>query len=74
MSDPNPTPNPTPTPNPNPNQVLAAWEHVNIQYLTEDLGVPKRKIPYWSGEVSSSRGSNSPWLNPNPNPNSNPNC
>ena len=46
--------------------VLAAWEHVNIQFLTEDLGVPKRQIPYWSGEV---------WnltLNPNPNPNPNP--
>lgn len=31
--------------------VLAAWEHVNIQFLTEDLGVPKSQIPYWSGEV-----------------------
>jgi len=27
--------------------VLAAWEHVNIQYLTEDLGVSKDAIPNW---------------------------
>lgn len=28
--------------------MLVAWEHVNIQYLTEDLGVSKDKIPSWS--------------------------
>ena len=27
--------------------VLVAWEHVNIQYLTADLGVPKASIPNW---------------------------
>ena len=27
--------------------VLAAWEHVNIQWLAEDLGVPKSKLPHW---------------------------
>ena len=27
--------------------LLAAWEHENIQFLTEDLGVPKSKIPIW---------------------------
>ena len=30
--------------------ILVAWEHVNIQYLTADLGVEKSKIPKWSGE------------------------
>lgn len=29
--------------------VLVAWEHMNIQYLTEDLGVAKSSIPAWSG-------------------------
>jgi len=29
--------------------VLAAWEHVNIQYLTEDLGVSQETIPSWAG-------------------------
>ena len=29
--------------------VLVAWEHVNIQYLAADLGVPKAKIPTWPG-------------------------
>lgn len=29
--------------------VLAAWEHVNIQYLTEALGVPKEEVPRWDG-------------------------
>ena len=28
--------------------VLAAWEHVNIQFLTAALGVSKDQIPYWS--------------------------
>ena len=27
--------------------VLVAWEHVNIQWLTADLGVPKAHIPNW---------------------------
>lgn len=27
--------------------VLVAWEHVNIQWLTADLGVPKAQIPTW---------------------------
>ena len=26
--------------------VLVAWEHYNIQILTADLGVDKKKIPY----------------------------
>ena len=26
---------------------LVAWEHVNIQYLPADLGVPKEQIPTW---------------------------
>ena len=30
--------------------ILAAWEHVNIQFLTAYLGVPKSQIPYWSGD------------------------
>merc|ERR1711865_1163353 len=30
--------------------VLVSWEHVNIQYLTADLGVDKKTIPYWSGD------------------------
>ena len=29
--------------------ILVAWEHVNIQYLTADLGVSKDKIPDWQG-------------------------
>ena len=29
--------------------VLAAWEHVNIQFLAQDLGVPKSEIPSWDG-------------------------
>jgi len=29
--------------------ILAAWEHVNIQYLAADLGVEKSKIPNWNG-------------------------
>lgn len=29
--------------------LLSAWEHANIQFLTEDLGVPKSKIPTWYG-------------------------
>merc|ERR1711972_1017293 len=28
--------------------VLVAWEHLNIQYLTQDLGVQKSSIPKWS--------------------------
>jgi hypothetical protein len=28
--------------------VLVAWEHINIQYLTADLGVDKAKIPSWA--------------------------
>ena len=27
--------------------LLVAWEHVNIQWLTEDLGVPSAQIPTW---------------------------
>eukprot|EP00756_Hemistasia_phaeocysticola_P064829 Hpha_TRINITY_DN8097_c0_g1::TRINITY_DN8097_c0_g1_i1::g.140047::m.140047 len=27
--------------------ILVAWEHVNIQYLTADLGVSKASIPTW---------------------------
>ena len=27
--------------------VLVAWEHVNIQFLVAELGVPKAEIPYW---------------------------
>ena len=27
--------------------VLVAWEHINIQYLTADLGVAKKSIPNW---------------------------
>lgn len=30
--------------------ILAAWEHVNIQFLTAFLGVSKSQIPHWSGE------------------------
>merc|ERR1711907_513359 len=30
--------------------ILVSWEHYNIQFLTADLGVPKHKIPHWSGE------------------------
>ena len=29
--------------------ILTAWEHVNIQYLTADLGVDKAQIPEWKG-------------------------
>lgn len=29
--------------------VLVSWEHVNIQFLAEDMGVPKSKVPYWKG-------------------------
>eukprot|EP00930_Biecheleria_cincta_P102741 TRINITY_DN94562_c0_g1_i1.p1 TRINITY_DN94562_c0_g1~~TRINITY_DN94562_c0_g1_i1.p1 ORF type:complete len:216 (-),score=39.94 TRINITY_DN94562_c0_g1_i1:282-884(-) len=29
--------------------VLAAWEHLNIHYLTRDLGVAESQIPKWSG-------------------------
>ena len=29
--------------------ILTAWEHVNIQYLTADLGVAASQIPSWSG-------------------------
>ena len=29
--------------------VLAAWEHINIQYLAEDLGVSRHLIPTWPG-------------------------
>ena len=29
--------------------ILVSWEHVNIQFLSADLGVPKSKIPYWKG-------------------------
>jgi len=28
-------------------QVLVAWEHVNIQFLIEALGVDKSKVPSW---------------------------
>merc|ERR1712086_384313 len=27
--------------------VMTAWEHVNIQYLVEDLGVAKTSVPDW---------------------------
>ena len=30
--------------------ILVAWEHYNIQFLTEDLGVSKSKIPTWGSE------------------------
>jgi len=30
--------------------ILASWEHVNIQFLTADLGVAASQIPKWSGE------------------------
>ena len=29
--------------------VLAAWEHVNIQYLVEAMGVSKSQVPTWEG-------------------------
>eukprot|EP00929_Paragymnodinium_shiwhaense_P109322 TRINITY_DN75731_c0_g1_i1.p1 TRINITY_DN75731_c0_g1~~TRINITY_DN75731_c0_g1_i1.p1 ORF type:complete len:223 (+),score=18.87 TRINITY_DN75731_c0_g1_i1:95-670(+) len=29
--------------------VLAVWEHVNIQYLTQELGVAASAIPKWPG-------------------------
>ena len=29
--------------------ILTAWEHVNIQYLVEAMGVDKSKVPNWSG-------------------------
>ena len=29
--------------------VLAAWEHVNIQFLVEAMGVPKASVPSWPG-------------------------
>ena len=28
---------------------MTAWEHVNIQYLVEDLGVAKSEVPSWPG-------------------------
>jgi hypothetical protein len=29
--------------------VLAAWEHINIQYFVEAMGVSKNQIPTWKG-------------------------
>ena len=29
--------------------VLVSWEHVNIQYLAEAMGVPRKQVPYWKG-------------------------
>mmetsp|Transcript_61457 Transcript_61457/g.99486 ORF Transcript_61457/g.99486 Transcript_61457/m.99486 type:complete len:114 (-) Transcript_61457:32-373(-) len=29
--------------------VVVGWEHVNIQFLTAELGVPKDHIPEWPG-------------------------
>jgi hypothetical protein len=29
--------------------VVVAWEHVNIKYLAEDLGVSKNELPSWAG-------------------------
>ena len=34
---------------PLPLVLLVAWEHFNIQFLTEALGVQSNKIPSWSG-------------------------
>ena len=37
--------------------ILASWEHYNIQFLTADLGVPKKSIPNWgSDDFDSLRG------------------
>eukprot|EP00912_Choanoflagellata_sp_UC4_P002204 UC4_evm5s1393 len=33
----------------NTTNILVAWEHVNIKYLTADLGVDRNSIPTWSG-------------------------
>ena len=30
--------------------ILASWEHYNIQFLTADLGVPKKSIPNWGSD------------------------
>ena len=29
--------------------VLVSWEHQNIQFLVEAMGVPKSKVPHWKG-------------------------
>ena len=29
--------------------VLAAWEHINIQFLVEAMGVPRASVPSWPG-------------------------
>ena len=33
--------------------VLVSWEHVNIQYLAEDLGVDKSKVRHGKRETTS---------------------
>ena len=35
----------------NASTVLVAWEHVNIQYLVEHLGVPKARVPHWPDDA-----------------------
>ena len=30
--------------------ILASWEHYNIQFLTADLGVPKKSVPNWGSD------------------------
>ena len=30
--------------------VLVSWEHINIQFLVEAMGVPRSKVPYWPGD------------------------
>jgi hypothetical protein len=32
---------------PSPSVVLVVWEHINIQWLSEDLGVAAGQIPKW---------------------------
>jgi hypothetical protein len=31
----------------NASTLLVAWEHVNIQFLVEHLGVPRPSVPHW---------------------------
>lgn len=30
--------------------IVVAWEHYNIQFLTNELGVPTTEIPYWGDD------------------------
>ena len=35
-----------------PGTVVAAMEHVNIQFLVEAMGVPKASVPSWPGSTT----------------------